>query len=119
MYPTSDSRKGRVGVTVPLMRGNHGIQLRVIAAKTARDMQERVEPLKDEIRHTGERKIAAETELGLVNSAGGRVDSYDAEALHCPECWVKREHQAQLTYISPAANGERFGCDTCGSEFVV
>jgi hypothetical protein len=101
------------------MRGDHAFQLRVIAEEMARDMRGRVEPLREAIRRSEELKTAAQEELSLAATATGRLDTYDADALLCPKCWINQAVASQLSYISLVSTGDKFQCETCASQFIL
>ena len=64
------------------------------------------------------REIALSIARGLPADARRQVETYDAEAFLCPNCWVKQGARSQLYWVSRDEVGDRLHCDTCHGEFV-
>ncbi len=73
------------------MHDDHRVQLREIAAKIARE---------------------------APGATPARVETYDADAFLCPNCWVKGGARSQLYFVSRDDVGDRLRCDACHAEFV-
>ena len=95
-------------------------QLKQIAGEIAGAQHSKIERLKKDVQEAAERKVQAEVELRMVESAISQASHYDPGSngdYLCPHCWIERDTRAELKSVpTDSSRVDLFRCRICGVE---